>query len=92
MNRETALTMMSLALAAWQGTVDIMSPTVRRELAIELEAIAERAAMLAEYLNERHGAGCGDQGHQQAMRKANKAGQAVHMKVFGYNAYHDLRV
>jgi hypothetical protein len=57
----------------------------------ELEGIAERAAFLAGYLDERHGYGCGDQGHDKAVKTANKNGRKVWVQVFGYNAYHDIR-
>jgi hypothetical protein len=57
-----------------------------------LEGLAERAAMLAGYLDERHGYGCGDQGHEKAVKTMNKYGRTVWMKIFGYNGYHELNI
>ena len=56
----------------------------------QLEAISERAGMMAAYLEERHGYGCGDQGHETAIKSMNRAGKNIHCKVFGYNAFHEL--
>lgn len=60
------------------------------ELADNLEALATRAGMIATYIEERQGYGCGDQGHAKALKAMNKAGRIIHMKAFGYNAFHDL--
>jgi hypothetical protein len=38
-------------------------------------------------MDERHGYGCGDQGHKKAVNQANRNGKIVWMKVFGYNGY-----
>lgn len=61
-----------------------------QEVIHDLEAIAERAGMMAAYLEERNGYGCGDQGHGKAIKAMNRVGKIVHMKAFGYNAFHDL--
>ena len=86
-----AITMMKKAPIDWKKSVDRMTSVNKRELAIELENVASVAAMQAEYLNERYGYGCGDQGHEKAEKSANKAGRAIWRKVFGYNAHHDIR-
>ena len=67
-----------------------MKPDELDETRQRLEAIAQRAAFMAAYLEERQGYGCGDQGHAKALKSANHAARTVWMKAFGYNAYHDL--
>ena len=74
------------ALADEMRTKSNLTATVR-----ELEGIAERAARLARYLDEREGHGCGDQGHAAAVKAQNKAGRAIR-KAFGYNMTHDLGI
>jgi hypothetical protein len=85
-----AQTIMRRPPVEWGKTVNRMKTDDRRELARELEEISRRAAMLAEYLNERYGYGCGDQGHKKGVKSANKAGQKVWCGAFGYNAHHDF--
>ena len=75
----------------WQKAVDRMSRSERNDAARAFEGIAKRAAMLAGYLDERHGYGCGDQGHDKGVETANENAQKVWCKVFGYNAYHEIR-
>ncbi len=87
-----AKTIMKRAPVDWKKTVDRLKLQDRDTLRQELERIAIHAAMLAEYLDKRHGYGCGDQGHEAAMRKANKIGKLVRMKGFGYNGYYELTV
>ncbi len=84
--------LMQLAPVDWEKTVDGISTRERDDLRRELEGIGERAASLAGYLDERHGYGCGDQGHRKAVKKANRNGRMVWVKVFGYNAFHDLTI
>lgn len=76
----------------WQAGADALSESERDEIRRALEGLAERAAMLARYMDERCGAGCGDQGHAKAVKAANRAGRAVWCKVFGYNAFLDLTI
>jgi hypothetical protein len=90
MNRRDEL--LKVAPFDLEKTVDALSSEDRRKLCKEFEALAERAAMYARYLDERHGYGCGDQGHAKAVKAMNKAGKMVHMKVFGYNAFHELTI
>ena len=62
-----------------------------QEVIKDLEAISQRAGMMAAYLEERNGYGCGDQGHEKALKAMNRAGRHIHMNVFGYNAFADLK-
>lgn len=81
-----------LAPIDWEKKVDNLTSKQRDDLRRALENVSERAAMLAGYLDERHGYGCGDQGHTKAIKRANKNGKIVWLKVFGYNCYHELNV
>jgi hypothetical protein len=65
--------------------------TNKQDVIHDLEAIAKRAGMMAAYLSERHGSGCGDQGHDKALKAMNRTGKIIHMKAIGYNAFHELR-
>jgi len=62
-----------------------------QELVKELEEISQRAGMMAQYLDEREGYGCGDQGHDKALKAMNRAGRIIHVRVFGYNTFRDLK-
>lgn len=84
--------MMKKAPVDWEKTVDKLTTRERDDLRRELEGISERAAMLAGYLDERHGYGCGDQGHEKAVKRANGNGKTVWMKAFGYNGFHELTI
>lgn len=59
-------------------------------MASELEATAKRAAMMAAYLEQRYGDGCGDQGHESALKEMNRAGRKVWVGIFGYNVFYDV--
>ena len=83
--------LLRLAPISWQETADKMGPQERNEARQALEAISARAGMLAAYLDERHGSGCGDQGHAKALRQANRTQRAIR-KAFGYQITHDLSV
>jgi hypothetical protein len=83
----TAKKLMATAPVDWEKAVDKILTRQRDELRRQLEGIAERAAVLAGYMDERHGYGCGDQGHKKAVKQANRNGKMVWMKVFGYNGY-----
>ena len=83
----TAKKLMETAPVDWEKAVDKIPTRQRDELRRQLEGIAERAAVLAGYMDERHGYGCGDQGHKKAVKQANRNGKMVWMKVFGYNGY-----
>jgi hypothetical protein len=79
-----------LAPIDWEETVDGMSTSERSETCKELESIARQAAMCAGYIDMRHGHGCGDQGHNAAMKEANRIGKIIWMKAFGYNAFRNI--
>jgi len=87
-----ARTLMKKAPVDWRKAVDRIPTEDRDKLRRELEEIAERAAMLAGYLDERHGYGCGDRGHKLALKHANRIGKLIWMKGFGYNSHHGLRI
>ncbi len=67
-----------------ENLVDGMSEHERRELSLELEGIAIRAAEFSAYIDMRYGSGCGDQKHKTAMKAFNRVRKAVR-KAFGYN-------
>lgn len=67
----------------------VMNMKNKQEIVKELEVLARRAGMLAAYINEREGYGCGDQGHEQALKIMNKTGKTI-WKAFGYSAFNDL--
>ena len=46
--------------------------------------------MMAAYILERDGYGCGDQGHKTAIKRMNKTGKTIWMTAFGYNGFHPL--
>jgi hypothetical protein len=87
MNRETLLELPFIEL---EKIVNEMSLIERNSLCRELEILSARAGEMAAYLDERYGGGCGDQGHQSAVKNLNKAGRIIWTKAFGYNAYRDL--
>ena len=54
-----------------------------------LEGIATGAARLAAYLGQRHGYGCGDQGHDRAVRESNKVVAKVR-RALGFHVTHPI--
>lgn len=84
--------LMSIPPVSWRQEADAMKPEDLDGARRFLEGIAERCATFAAYLDERHGYGCGDQGHKKGVEKANKVGRLLWCKGFGYNAYHDVTV
>ena len=72
--------------------LSMMAPNIKnlQELVRELEALSERAGMMAAYLEERNGYGCGDQGHERAIKNMNRVGKIIHTRAFGYNVFMDL--
>ena len=76
----------------YEKKVDRMTKREREDLRRMMEGIAEKAAFLAGYLDMRHGAGCGDQGHTSAVKRANRNGRITWMKAFGYNAYINMEI
>lgn len=84
--------LLNMAPVDFQKYVEEMQKEDLDETRRLLEGIAERCAFLAGYLDERYGYGCGDQGHEKAVKTGNKHSRAVWMKVFGYNAHHNLNI
>jgi hypothetical protein len=84
--------LIQIAPVEWELQADKMTSFERDEMCARLEGIAERCGMLSAYLYERCGYGCGDRGHTNAVKKANKVGRIIHCKAFGYNAFHDLSI
>ena len=74
----------------WERKVDKLTSKERDELRREFEGISLRAGELAAYIDQRHGFGCGDQGHGKAVKAMMKAGHVIWCKAFGYNAFHDF--
>ena len=72
------------SLHQWRSAADGMDATTVCRYAGVLDAIAERAARIAAYLEERGGEGNGDGGHDSAVKAANKAARRVR-KARGYN-------
>ena len=83
--RVTHSELLDMAPADLQYAVDSMTKAERQKAERYLEGIAYRAAGFAAYLGERCGHGCGDQGHERAVKAANKARKAVWCGAFGYN-------
>ena len=71
---------------------DEMKPEKLRELGKMLQTVSERAGIMGVYFEERHGYGCGDQGHKKAVKVMNRTGKKIHMGAFGFNAYHDINI
>jgi hypothetical protein len=82
--------LMNIAPMDWEKTVDSMSSKEKDDMRRKLEGISLRAGELAGYLDERHGYGCGDQGHRAAVKEANRNGKIIWTKAFGYNEYHKI--
>lgn len=72
------------SLHQWRSAADSMDSTAACRYAAALDAIAERAARVAAYLEARGGRGCGDSGHDAGVKAANRAARLVR-KARGYN-------
>ncbi len=84
--------LMDVAPFEWEKTVEAMSIMGRDDMRRQMEGIALRAGELAGYLDERHGYGCGDRGHREAVKEANRVGKIIWTKAFGYNEYHRITI
>lgn len=82
--RRTALRLLDSAPVDLEDHVLRTNRQDRADIAKVLEGFAEKAALVAEYMNYRIGFGCGDQGHESAVKAANKARKSVR-KAFGYS-------
>ena len=87
-----AITMMKKAPVDWEKAVNRMNDREISDLRRAAEEISAEAAQLAGYLTERDGYGLVDQGHKKAVKTMNRNGKMVWMKVFGYNAYHEINI
>jgi len=81
------LDLLQMAPIGVQAYVDNLASEKRDQCRRDMEGIAYFAAAYAAYLDERHGHGCGDQGHKDADKAALKAARITWTKVFGYNAH-----
>lgn len=70
-------------LVEWEKTVDAMTPEQRGQMSDMLDAIAQKCARAAGYVSHRYGCGCGDHGHNSAVKNANKVLSGVR-KALGY--------
>ena len=66
-----------------EGLADKMTESDRGEAARKLCDLAQSAAWLSGYFFGRYGEGCGDQGHTQSIKDANKRRAGVR-KSFGF--------
>ena len=72
------------------GMTSKLTTTERGDACRELEGLAAKAAFVSAYLSARYGEGCGDQGHDYAVKCANRARRLVR-KAFGYDETPDIR-
>lgn len=75
--------LLELPKAKYREVFDNMPSKERGELERELDNIAQAAAWAYGYAEQRYGSGCGDQGHEDAVKEANKTLAGVR-KVLGY--------
>ena len=69
MNEKTTINLIEeSAPVDWDNIFSNLSAEQRGKVARELEGIALKAAELAAYAEERYGYGCGDQGHDAAVK------------------------
>jgi hypothetical protein len=52
--------------------VEQLKPEALGDMVRELDGLIERAARLRGYVDMRYGHGCGDQGHESAVKESNK--------------------
>lgn len=74
---------------AWEAWADKMKPEQREGYIKALEEMAIRAAWMAGYLESRHGSGCGDQGHADAVKNSDKVRTRIR-RALGYNVTHSV--
>lgn len=63
--------LMLLPPGEWRAAIDACHIGHRGLLENELNDIAQKAVFLQEYCYQRQGGGCGDQGHENSVKKAN---------------------
>lgn len=67
----------------WEALADGLGETERAVVARQYEVMALHLIRFAEYMNQRHGYGCGDQGHKAAVKEQNRVANRVR-KALGY--------
>jgi hypothetical protein len=76
--------LMKLAPVDFEQAIDGLTGPERGKLADEAYGLLQGLAWAAGYVDRRYGAGCGDQGHTDAVKYANKLKAGVR-KVLGYS-------
>lgn len=76
--------LLKLPPAKWEAAADRMATRDRSEIVRELDALLDKAARLRGYFDERHGYGCGDQGHKSAVKECNRLGAKIR-RTLGYS-------
>lgn len=84
--RDAAFRLIHTAPADLEEITESLTATERHQLADALQHIARYAGFAGMYLEERHGYGCGDQGHRKAVTVGNRAMKKIWMQAFGFNA------
>lgn len=77
MTDRDAFKILSLQPKEWPAAVEKLSGVERDDLARRLADFAQSAAWLSAYAEQRHGCGCGDQGHGDAVDSAKRAQAGV---------------
>jgi hypothetical protein len=67
----------------------VMTDDEKRQLGDHFEGLAVNAARIAAYLEQRHGSGCGDQGHEKAVKEQNRVARKVR-QAMGYQQTLDI--
>jgi hypothetical protein len=84
------LELIGSAPVTWDEWVPRMKSSELQEFERWLTSVSERAARLAAYVGARGANGCGDQGHERAVREQNRTAAKVR-KALGYTqARHDI--
>ena len=81
--------LMASSYSQLEKLADEMSITDRGNLAQALLGNIRNTIRIGTYLDERYGYGCGDQGHKDSVKKANKAAHKVG-DALGYNVTRDV--
>src|SRR5512146_1863134 len=77
MIKKSGLYWLECAPITWEDRVSALSMSERQELERWLDSVCERAAMLSGYLDARGVTGCGDNGHADGVKHANRKLVAV---------------
>lgn len=77
-------TLMEAPAVEWNNFQAGLSSEDKGECIRHLDAVIQRASMLRGYLDARYGHGCGDQGHNDGVKQANRLVSKVR-KVIGYS-------